>query len=422
MTDNVPQPRGANSSQECEQFPTAPQVPEIPEQATCPGQCTCPASPTGDPPSCIDDLIRTQNKIAAQADRAKAFADQLTAIQDKVKSALADYTQARFHDLRMTWKEQDDAIVELIRKLACAVGCWECLLECGICKQLVEIRRLEDRLYGPPGDDPKGTGPLTMDVYSLFDQQAWHERNVAQMTARLQRITAVLAAWEKPSTTLGDALDRNGNLIKDTQNLIASDSAKAVFDVFMTLIPKHWAIRPRDPGAQDEWKSGIDDKYVKFCDCQQGGTDGQGANQQPGKAACNEQEECLCDDGIADDCCGPDTGILSLRERLVGGPLPFIVDPAEFSEMICCLTKYRLAPASDQLAAAEADLAAAAADIELVKKQIDDKTAGIEATFRAGLPDPFDCSKYKKKKTPATTATPGAGYHGAAQQSDQTFS
>lgn len=432
MTDNASQATETNPKSDCEQFPEAPPVPKIPEQATCPERCACPASLTGEPPSCIDDLIQTQNKIAAQADRAKAFADQLTAIQAKVKSALVDYTHARFHDLRKTWKEQDDAIVELIRKLVCAVGCWECLLECGICKQLVEIRRLEDRLYGPPGDDPRGTGPLTKDVHSLFDKQAWHERNVAQMTARLQRITAVLEAWEKPSTTLGDVLDKNGNLINDTQNLIASDSPKAVFDVFMTLIPRHWAIRPRDPGTQNEWKSGIDDKYVKFCDCQQttksksqvageGRAYGQGADQQPGKEACNDKERCLCDEGIPDVCCGPDAGILSLRERLVGGPLPYIVDPGELSKNICCLTQYRLAPASNQLAAAEAELAASTAKIESVRKQITDKKAGIEANFRAGLPDPFECSKYTKKETPTTTTTPDDGCQGDTKQPDQTI-
>jgi len=430
MTDNAPQATETNSKPDCEQLPEAPHVPEIPKPGTCPERCDCPAPPAGEPQSCIDKLIRAQNMIVAKAERAKAFADELTAIQDKVKSALVDYTQARFHDLRKTWKEQDDAIVELIRKLVCAVSCWECLLECGICKQLVEIRRLEDRLYGPPGDDAKGTGPLTKEVHSLFDQQAWHERNVAQMKARMQRITDVLAAWEKPSATLGDVLEKNGNLIKETQSLISSDSPKVVYDVFMTLIPRHWAIRPRDPGMEDDWKSGIDEKYIKFCDCQQtpkpqmageGRTYGQGRDQQPGKETGNDKEKCQCDEGISDDCCGPDVGILSLRQRLVG-PLPYIVDPAMFSDIICCLTNYRLSPASDQLAAAEADLAASAAEIELVRKQIEDKTAGIEANFRAGLPDPFECSKYQKKKTPPTATTPDGGYQGDTKQSDQTVS
>lgn len=36
--------------------------------------------------------------IVKKAERAKAFADELTEIQGKVNSAQADYTQARFSD------------------------------------------------------------------------------------------------------------------------------------------------------------------------------------------------------------------------------------------------------------------------------------------------------------------------------------
>ena len=178
MTDNSTQATETNYKPDCKKLPEEPKVPDIPEPGKCPEQCNCPGSPGGEPQSCLDDLIRDQNMIVKKAERAKVFADELTEIQNKVKSAQADYTQARFKDLRKTWKEQDGVIVELIRKLVCAVDCWECLLECRLCRQLVEIRRLEDQLNGPPRDDVKGTGPLTQEVYSLFDQKAWHERNV----------------------------------------------------------------------------------------------------------------------------------------------------------------------------------------------------------------------------------------------------
>lgn len=431
MTDNAPQTTGTNYKPDCKNLPEAPDVPEIPKPGTCPERCHCPDPPGGEPQSCLDNLIRDQNMIVKKAERAKAFADELTDIQNKVKSAQVDYTQARFNDLRKTWKEQDDAIVELIRKLVCAVNCWECLLECRLCKQLVGIRTLEDRLNGPPGDDVKGTGPLTKEVHSLFDQQAWHERNVAQMERRMKRITDVLTAWEKPSGTLGDVLEKNGNLIKETQNLIASDSAKAVYDVFMTLIPRHWAIRPRDLGPKEEWKSGIDEKYIRICECQQtpkpkpqeareGRASDQDGDPQPCKEKDNDKDKCQCDEGMPDDCCGPDVGILSLRQRLIG-PLPYIVDPVIFPAMICCLTSNRLSPASEQLAAAQANLAASTAEIELVRKQIADKTAGIEANFRAELPNPIECSKYPKKEPPPTTpSTQEGGYRGDSSQTAQT--
>ena len=61
-------------------------------------------------------------EVVKKADRVKAFVDELTAIQEKVKSAQVDYTQARFKDLRKIWKEQDNDIVELIRKLLAEKG------------------------------------------------------------------------------------------------------------------------------------------------------------------------------------------------------------------------------------------------------------------------------------------------------------
>lgn len=414
MTDNPSQATESNDKRECEKLPDPPKVPEIPERGKCPQTCDCPSPPGGEPQTCLDDLIRKQNIIVKQAERAKAFADELTEIQNKVKSAQADYTQARFSDLRKLWKDQDGLIVELIRKLVCAVDCWECLLACRLCNQLSDIRRLEDRLNGAPGDDVTGTGPLTKDVHSLFDLQAWHERNVAQMAARMKRITDVMGAWDKPSGTLGDVLEKNGNLIKESQNLLASDSAKVVFDVFMTLIPRHWAIRPRDQGAQSEWKSGIDMKYVTICECPQD-DDQQSCNDGDD----DDGEKCQCDEGMPDDCCGPDVGILSLRQRLVG-VLPYIVDPAKFPALICCLTNFRLSPASDQLAQAQAYLAATTAEIELVRKQIDDKKAAIEASFRDSLANPIDCTKYKKKPPPTTSTTSDRGNHGNTRQSDQT--
>jgi hypothetical protein len=367
MVDNAPPntdqnncPPPPDGPKKCPPLDPAPTAPELPPDTVCPQPCDCPTPPGGTTDDCLDKLIRCQAKIVKQADRAKALVDELTEIQGKVVTAKVDYTQKRYGDLKKLWEEQDKLIAALTEKVKCSVPCWECLLECRLCPQLTEIRNLEDRL--------NGKGPLTDKVYSLLDLQFWHQRNVAQMEARVKRIKDVLAAWEKPSATLGDALDKNGKLLADLPALLATDAAKAIFDIFMTLVPRHMAIRPRDATTT------IKDKFINIC---------------------------CCPEGTPDDCCGPDVGVLKLRERLVG-LLPYIVDPANLTKIICCITKDRLEPASTQLADAQANLAAVSAEIEQTTKLITDKTAGLAAAFTAELANPIDCGPYKKKEPPTS--------------------
>jgi hypothetical protein len=375
MSDNAPvntdQPKGTTPrapqpghKYDCDDLPEAPKAPELPEPKDCPQPCDCPTPPGGPASDCLEKLIADQSKVVTQADRAKALVEELTAIQAKVASAKTEYTQARYTDLKKLWEDQDKLIADLTDKLKCTVDCWECLLECRLCPQLYQIQTLDDRL--------NGAGKLTEQVYSLLDLQFWRQRNVTQMQARVDRIKGVLAAWEKPSATLGDVLDKNGKLAADLPAVLAADPAKAIYDIFMTLLPRHWAIRPR--GATSK----IKERFI---------------------------EVCTCHEGTPDDCCGPDVGVVTLRERLVG-PLPYIVDPAEFSGIICCILTERLKPASDQLAAAQADLAATTGEIEQTKKLIEDKTGALEATFKAELGNPIECGPYKKKGSTETPPAP----------------
>jgi hypothetical protein len=392
MSDNAPvnaeQPKGTTpcapqggDPSECKELPEAPKAPTLPPPKECPQPCDCPAPPGGPPNDCFETLIADQSKLVTQADRAKALVEELTAIQAKAASAKAEYTQARYKDLKKRWEDQDKLIADFTDKIKCTVDCWECLLECRLCPLLTEIRQLEDRL--------NGTGELTDKVYSLRDLQSWHQRNVEQLQARVDRIKGVLAAWEKPSATLGEALESNGTLIADLPAVLAADPAKAIYDTFMTLLPRHWAIRPR--GATSK----IKEVFIKIC---------------------------KCDEGTPDVCCSLDVGVPTLRERLLK-PLPYIVDPVDFSGIICCLLTRRLTPASDQLAAAQAELAATTSEIEQAKKLIDDKTAALEATFKAELGNPIECDDYKKKSPEGTPpAQPPEGGGGDTKQTDQTAS
>jgi hypothetical protein len=283
-----------------------------------------------------------------------------------------DYNPARYDQLKKQWWEQDGLIASLTLKIKCSVSCWKCLVECRLCTLIEDIRGLEDRLNGttlPPADKPS--------VYSLFDKKFWQQRIVAQMQERVDRISNVLKAWEKPSATLGDVLDKNGKLIVDLPAVLAADPAKAIYDIFMTLIPRHLAIQPH--GAN----SCIDKEFI---------------------------EVCPCDKGDTDDCCGPDVGVRSLRDRLVG-PLPYIVEPKGLQLIVCCLVTERLEPASDQLAKAQAELDATTNEIEQTKKLIADKIGAIETAFKGDLGNPIDCEPYEKKPEKPPT-TPGGGYPG----------
>lgn len=401
MTDQAPpKDEQAGETGECAESTPPPDAPVIPERPKCKTDCDCPKTPGSDPPSCLEQAIRDQNLLVSKAARAKTFIEELTNVQSKVTSALVDYTATRYAALRKTWWEQNKLIAELIRKIDCAVKCWPCLLDCRLCTTLSDIRALEEKLNGP-GDLAKGMG-LPKKVNSLLGLKFWHERNVANMEARLGRVKAVLAAWEKPSDTLGDVLDKNQKLIDETQKIIATDPAKAVFDVFMTLIQRHWAIRPRELKDGEQAAYDALEKYVKICECPDEPADTQPrvaakSNQQPEQPeGCDDDEgdkpSCKCDEGTPDVCCELDVGILSLRQRLVG-PLPFIVDPVKFPDLICCLTKKRLIPASDHVATAQANLAATVAEIEQATKTLADRINidAIQKLFLAGLPTPYEC-------------------------------
>src|SRR5689334_20887823 len=233
MTENAPttqepskpKSNGDGYNNKSEKLPDPPPVPNLPPVKECPQPCCCPQPPGGPPSSCLDDLIKSQTRILKMADRAKDFVTELTATQGDVTAALGTYTQARYNDLLKSWLDQDNAIVELVRKLVCAVPCWACLLERRLCPQLTVSRRLEDRL--------NGTGELTAQVFSLLDLQYWHQRNVANMQGRVDRIKIVVAAWKDPSGVLGTALEADAKLIEDTLKIIATDSAKAAYDIFM---------------------------------------------------------------------------------------------------------------------------------------------------------------------------------------------
>lgn len=335
--------------------PDAPAIPGVPD---CPpSDCNCPVPPTSKP-ECLEGLIRTQTNSIAAADKAKAFKADLEALLGKAKTATAEYTQERYDKLKKLWLEQDVAIAELIRKLVCAVPCWHCIIECYVCPLLETMRKAEGELHGddmPPSD-----------LHNQYDLVYWYTRERDRKERRFNRIKAVLGAWEKPANTIEKVLTDNAKLIVEAGTSLGSSATKAVFDVLVRIVPMHLAIAP--PAASPELTTKIGKEFTQLCGC---------------------------DVGYPEDCCGPDIGIPSLRQRLFP-PQAYLIEPGQYYDVICCLVESWYVKAKDALATAEGDLAEAESKLKTLKSQIENGLRSFEKDARAGIPVEVDCCGFEK--------------------------
>ena len=209
----------------------APDPPTMPDPESCPQPCCCPPGPGGDGGSCLDSLITEQSQLADKAALAKDFADELRALQAKMVSARAAYTGEKYQALLKGWQDQDLTIGKLADDVACSVKCWKCLLECRLCPLLYDIRALERRL--------NGTGVYATSVDTLREKASWYERNRDDHQAVVDRIKAVLAAWEDPAKALDDVLAANKTLIDGVRAMLSTDAPGAIYTLFVQLIATH---------------------------------------------------------------------------------------------------------------------------------------------------------------------------------------
>lgn len=347
-----------NPDQKCDD-PQYPDPPEYTPPERCKPDCKCPPGPTtGD--RCLEELIDEQTSPITTGDKAKAFKAELEAFLTKARAARDEYTADKYQKLVKQWVEQDREITELIRKLVCAVPCWRCIIECHVCPLLYDMRDAELRLY----DDGKWCCSKAHDVQ---DQLYWHTRNRAARQRTFDRIKGVLAAWEKPAQTIEKILADNAKLIVDIGKLLGAEATKAVFDLFLRLIPLHLAIAP----PKSKHPTSIDVKFTKFCNC---------------------------DVGKPRWCCGIDVGERSLRQRITG-PLPSLIDPNDYFDLICCLVQNAYQPAQDSLGKAEAEVTKLENQIKRLKAVIDDGLKTFPARARAAVPASVNCDSddYKPK-------------------------
>lgn len=348
---------------ECEPPPcTKPPVVKPPEPCP-PSDCECPTQP-GPTSTCLDRLVDARAGQIARAEKAKAYVAEIQAIQAKAKAASQSYTRDVYDKLLKQWKDEDRDIADLIRRLVCAVPCWECILECYVCPLLNDLVMSLKWLYGDR--------TLYGNVNNLYDLQYWLQRDVDFKTRIFNRIKDVLNAWTDPAKTIQANLQANALLIANANKSLGTDAPKVVYDVFFRLVPMHLAIAPP---ASPENTTRIDEEYTEICEC---------------------------DTGTPDDCCGPDVGERSLRQQLIG-PQAYLIDPSEYYKLICCLVEKRYHPAQDALTEAQAALQATSDEITRRRGQLDNYAKTFDNDAKGRIPSVVICCD---EQLPGNDASP----------------
>jgi len=304
-------------------------------------------------------VITEESKKIAAADQAKAFVDVLGQIQKSANDAKGKYTRSVYESLRDGWIKFDgDLLLRVTKQLECTIRCWECVVECRLCPLLKAIRDRQLVLDGKVDNLPKS-------VDSLRELLCWHQRNVAFRQADFDRVNGVLTAWvTDPVGKLQKAMADNIDLAGKILDTMATDNVGALWNIFMRLLPLHMAIAPRGQ------KSAIDPAYLTICD--------------------------NCDPDDPTWCCTVHVGERSIRQQLIG-PVPYIVDPDRYPDVICCLVTQRYQKASVLLAKAKAEYAEVQSRIERVTTEIGDRKKSLADDFKGDLTTPIDCKQYWKK-------------------------
>jgi hypothetical protein len=355
--DPADQPKPPSDGDSCKDIPTS-TPPEVKPPEKCPEtDCHCPKGP-GSTPNCLEELIAKQAIDIAAAKKAETFKKDLEELLAKAKAAGQDYTRVKYESLVKQWVELDALIAAFIRKFECALPCWRCIIECYICPILNELHYAEQWLYGD--------GTLPADAHNLYDLQYWRSRDKEQKERRFNRIKSVLGVWSAPATAIEKILKDNKTLLEALDKSPSSAAGSVVVDLFLKLVPMHLAIAPPSGSS---WTTKIGKEYTVFCEC---------------------------DTGKPDDCCGPDVGERTLRQRLIG-PQPYLIDPNDYFTLICCLVDKRYGKAKDELAKAEADLAAIDDRIARLKAQIDGGLIkeAFEKAAKGAIPIAIDCCDFE---------------------------
>jgi hypothetical protein len=351
---------------ECEKLPN-PQPPSLKPPDPCPPtDCDCP-DPSGPTSTCFDRQVDELKRKIARGEKAKASLTEINSYRDKAKAAGQTYTRDTYEKLLKQWRDQDRDIANLVRTLVCTYPCWRCIVECYVCPLLNDLHLSLKWLYGDSS--------LYKDVHNLYDLQYWQQRDFDRKTQIFKVISGVLGAWTDPAKTIQANLNGDAALIANANKTLGTD-ARTVYDVFFRLIPMHLAIAPP---ASPENTTRIAKEYTEFCEC---------------------------DSGTADDCCGPDVGDRSLRQKLIG-PQAYLIHPSKYDDLICCLLEKRYQPAEENVTNAQAALQRTTDEITRRRTQLDNYAATFDNDAKARIPSQIVCCDDQlppTKSTPTTTS------------------
>ncbi|QDT98554.1 alanine-zipper protein [Gimesia aquarii] len=356
---------------------------------------------------CLVDAIAKEVETINKAKSAEKAKKELEAIQKSAETAIKDYTTEAHKSFILLWEEQDKDIQKLLNKVECIPN-WKCIIECYICPLLNELYFVAQELNGDPlnychccerknvsdtcseektkceqyqsylNDDPNYRQFSKELAKNHYDLLHWLERDLAQKNRTYELVSNVLQAWMNPNKSLKDLLQANSELIKKCNDEWCSRTTHIVYDIFVQLLPLHFAIRPRDKNNK-KWPDGKKPTVIQ-------------------KEFYDLYAHLCCDEGQPIDCCNVNVGEPSIRDRLIGTQ-PYIVDPSEYYELICCLTKHRYLKAQEAMAKAQAALDAQKKRIEDLNKFIS-KDAGTLAKIAYDLipleVGPCDCSNALK--------------------------
>jgi hypothetical protein len=365
------QPKPPHCGEECAPLPES-KPPDLKKPDPCPEPdecCGCPSKPDT-PPTCLEDLIAGQEADLDAVANSTNYKNELAALLEKAKTARQLFTRDTYDDLVEEWVRQDIAIAELVRQLVCNVPCWKCVLDCHVCPLLNELHYAEKWLF----DD----GKLYTEVHDLYDLRYWLQRDRDAKVRTFNRIKGILGAWETPVKTIAEALKTNQGLYDVAKGVLGPEPGKAIYDVFLRLVPLHLAIAPpahkttaTPPDCKEiDTTTRIDREFTNFC---------------------------TCDDRKPEWCCGINVAERSLRARLTG-PQPYLIDPNQYFDLICCLVKNRYGPARLASNKAEADLKVVETRVANFEKQLKDWPKDFEKNAKGAIPSVINCCDYEPKE------------------------